>query len=298
MPPRKSLLIMLAVLVIVLAVAGVAYFLWQGRMLSTEGAIRVSLGFPVEKVYTIQGSKVREVKARVPGHLEDYIAEKAGKAAIVRTETGAYEVFLLDGDPKQLTNDGMRKAALALSPDGQWIAYAALTDLDPNNTEKISAWTVYVLNVARGEAAPLISGYAPQFFTRDGATTLFFTSPNGHTLANPGALTTETDPMPGKDDIHSVAVISDDGAYVAMKDPAAMGYVFLEVQQISPNFFIHPIGNIAYPLTSVAFVGDSLIGLVSTPEGTAVYSYGVDTLAEGEKISTLNPPWPPYYLLP
>jgi hypothetical protein len=188
--PRKPLSLRLTVLVLGAVAVVIIFLLWQNGSFKARDTVLISAGFPSQELYMLKHGNLKSVDVQVPGELEDYVKGKGGSAAIVRMDDGAFEVFLLSATPKQLTNDGMRKASLAMSPDGQWIAYATLTNLDVAETEKISSWTMYVLSVASAEATPLVSGYAPQFFMRDGVLTLFFTSPDGYMLADPVAKTT------------------------------------------------------------------------------------------------------------
>jgi hypothetical protein len=85
---------------------------------------------------------------------------------------------------------------------------------------------------------------------------------------------------------------------MVMKDAVADGYTVLEVQEVSPNFFIHPIGKISTPLTSVAIVGDMVMGLFGTPDASVLYAYTIANPKDGKKLSTLPARQSPYYLLP
>jgi hypothetical protein len=266
-----------------------------------SGTIFLAQGSPAEQIFSTSLSSGQLVKLSVPveGTVIDFAKGDLISAAIVQTKEGAFEVFTLTGIPTRVTRDGMRKESLAISPDGKWVAYAQLTDLDTSKVDLTSSWTIHVVNTGSGEIVPLGFGYAPQFFTRDGVLQLFFTSPNGLTLANPEEHTTSGQTFLAVGNAtNMVTLISPDGRYGAMKNISDPGYILFEVEQLAPGLILNPIGYVTDSVSSVALVDDQLVGVVSSPEGQTLYAYSL--VGGGEKKKLLDIPPSPImmYLLP
>ena len=295
--PRQPLSVTSMPFLMGTVLAIIALLFWYFDFFDGSGeSIVVARGFPAEELSVLASGKLRTLDKKVPGTLEDYAVGKGTKAAIVRMEEGAFEVFTLGGIPRQLTVDGARKASLAISDDGEWIAYAALSDLEPEKTEQLSSWIIYILNTKTAAVLSLSKGYAPQFFTREGKTQLFFPSPRGLTVFDPSSGTSVTDFYDIQNAIHAVPTIAKDGKHIALNDANTNLYSVFEVWEIAP-FVIHAVRTIPEPLSSVAFSGDALLGISPFPDNT-VYSFDFTRLDAAPKTYHLPDASQPYRLLP
>lgn len=295
--PRQPLSISSMPFLMGAVLAIIALLFWYFDFFEGHGEkVVVAQGFPSEALYVLSGGRLHALDKKVPGVLEDYATGKGTKAAIVRMEEGAFEVFTLGGIPRQLTVDGVRKASLALSEDGQWIAYAALSDFDVGNTEQLSSWTVHILNTQTAATLSLSKGYAPQFFTREGKTYLFFASPKGLTVFDPENGTSLTDFYELPNSIHAVPVIAKDGKHLALKDAKTNLYSVFEIWEMAP-FVIHAVRVIPEPFSSAAFSGDALLGLSPFPDNI-VYAFDFTRVDAAPKTYQLSDASAPYRLLP
>lgn len=261
----------IATFVIAVIVVGAYFLMHPPSGPSSAGAAFVARGFPAEAFMSIGPDGSIHTVEIPEGDTEDY-ASAAGKTyAIVRDEGGGFDVLRL-ADGARLTEDGARKAALDISDDGAWLAYAALTNLEPGEDRNPSSWTVFVLEVATGEATPVGEGYAPQFFMSDATLMVLFTSSSGIGFANPAERTSTVfnHSLPG--DIAFPAAISPDGKYFAKKREGDPAYAVYEVVAPLPDIDTRPLFTTAAVGGTVAFVEGRLLELSSEADGRAILS--------------------------
>lgn len=290
--PRRSGkgTVLFVTIIIALVVVGIGWFVTR---ISLDEPVRVVLGSPAEKVYLFDGS-LKKADAAV----DDYVQVNDERYALKEVE-GASDLFRLGPPEEQLTTDGAPKAALAVSPDGAWIAYAALTELDPEKKEALSSWSIYVRSRDSGESMLLGSGYAPHFFVRDGKTQLFFSTAKGVAIADPATASYSVYTLPVEDTIRTVAAISSDGMLVATKELSDSLYTVYALDTLTPELTTHPVFTANILLSSVVFSGNRLVGLGSATDGApALHVYSADGSSSRAAALPRTTTLSQYYLLP
>jgi len=208
----------------------------------------------------------------LPGTLSDYARARGVEVGIVNlTDTGAQEIVLLGSKQSILTGSGSAKASLAVSSDGQYIAYATQTEGSQSFSPVLSTWTVRIINRETGSDTELGTGFGPQFFTRDGVPYLLFTTPEGLQIVDTStdeyrAFTTSFD---FDDRVEFAARVAPDGSYVALRDPASKQFSLYEVYRVAANL---PMG--------ITPTGADLVGLLDVAFANGVV-YGVDSFDGG-----------------
>ena len=208
----------------------------------------------------------------LPGTLSDYARAKGVEVGIVNlADTGAQEVVLLGSKQSVLTGSGSAKASLAVSRNGQLVAYAAQTEGAQSFSPLLSTWTVRIINLETGLDAELGTGFGPQFFTRDGVPYLLFTTPEGIQIVDTSTdeYRAFTTPFDFDDRVEFAVRVAPDGSYVAMRDPATKQLSLYEVYRVAANL---PIG--------VTPTGADLVGLLDVAFANGVV-YGVDSYDDG-----------------
>jgi hypothetical protein len=214
--PRRIALLAAACAVAVIALAAYAALRPGGvlRSPSISGTLDgayVMLG-PAEGAHTlarVSRGKLEPVDLGLPGALVDFDRAGGVSAAVMETATGTQDVYLLGGEARRLTSDGGFKSFVAVSPDGKTVAYAehatttlvtvsgprlvvattspgilsptrvVATTTEPAPFFAPADWVVKAVDLATGAISAYGAGIAPQFFSRDGASYLFFTTSAG-----------------------------------------------------------------------------------------------------------------------
>ncbi len=226
---------------------------------------------------------LNEKKVAVDGVLADYASAHGTSVAIVRNaNTSAADIMMLGSKPRPLTADGEGKAAVAVSPDGDMVAYAALMNAPEGThfTPQLSAWNIKVINIKTGEVTLMDKGFAPEFFKANDKLMLLFTGPTGITVADVAAKTAQTTFFLNPGVIDYAAHISMDGKYIAIPNGLTKHYDMFSVTKLEAPIGLAPLGSLEPILIHGAFKGDAF--------------YGVERVADGAphlwKFNTANPP--------
>ncbi|TAJ15041.1 hypothetical protein EPO56_01455 [Patescibacteria group bacterium] len=232
-----------------------------------------------------------EKKVSVKGTLLDYASAKGTTVALVQNdETRGVDLVVVAPSVRYLTENGGGKAALSLSPDGTMLAYSDLIDTSKtiNITTQISGWTIKVMNIKTGEMTAMGAGFSPEFFETSGRTMLFFTSPDGITIADVHAKTSQTTPFINHGVIDYAAHISRNGKYVAIANGLTKRYELFKVTHIEAPLGLSPLGRLEPLLTLGVFKGDTFYAvernqeensrlwkfkMVQSPVGKAVFTF-------------------------
>jgi len=213
---------------------------------------------------------MKEYPVEVPGTLGDY--DEAGKtrvAIVGSEETGAQELWLLGKEPRVLTGSGSAKAAVAVSPDGSKVAYAARTDGGKEFENSFSDWTVHLFDLEAGTDTEIGNGFGPQFFMRDGDVWLLHTASSSVTVTNMETLQGFSTPFDLVDRIEFTPRISPDGSQIALRDTATREYNLYSVYSVAVDtpFGIEPIESEFDNLIDIAFRGKSVYGITFPKDG-------------------------------
>ena len=202
------------------------------------------------------------------GSLADYAEGGSIKAAII-TNNDVDEVYLLSGSQKQLTSDGTKKAALAVSSDGSTLAYAALTNPREDGFILSTArWTVRVVDIASGTSRDLGAGFAPEFFVRDGVGYVLYTTPTSlavfNLLEKNGFETLFFTPSA----IDYTARVSENGEFFAIRGSGTAQHSIYRIDSLDRRLSYSLIRPIDVIFTDVEWQGNELLGLSEpTAEG-------------------------------
>ncbi len=208
----------------------------------------------------------------LPGTLSDYARMSGVEVGIVKlADTAAQEVVLLGSKQSILTGSESAKASLAVSSDGNLIAYAVQTSGAQSFSSVLSTWTVRILNRETGSDTELGTGFGPQFFTRDGVPYLLFTTPLGIQVVDTSTdeYRAFTTPFDLDDRIEFAVRVAPDGSYVMMRDPATKQFSLYEVYRVAANL---PIG--------IAPTEADLVGLLDVVFANGLV-YGLDSYDGG-----------------
>lgn len=233
----------------------------------------------------------------ISGTLSDYARARGVEVGIVNlTDTAAQEVVLLGSKQSILTGSGSAKASLAVSPDGNLIAYAVQTSGAQSFSSVLSTWTVRILNRETGSDTELGTGFGPQFFTRDGATWLLYTSADAITVTKvgEGSFVSFSTPFEINDDVWFAAKVSPDGRYLALRDAATRQFSLYGIRSATTDLplGLDPLTTDLVGLYDVAFAGGSVYGIDA-------YDAGIDGGVAVLKINpSNNEEGKPVYLFP
>lgn len=152
------------------------------------------------------------------GKLIDYDRVPRGEFAIVLSATGRDEdIVQLGATEKKLTTDGGIKAALTVSPDGNYIAYAQLlpgTYGVSGPSTRLQDWFVSLYDVKGKTVSRISNAYQPQFFTKEGKLYMEFMNAHGMGMTNIASNTTRILSDLTSESTGHPTYVSPDGKYV------------------------------------------------------------------------------------
>lgn len=216
---------------------------------------------------------LKEEKVNVVGELTDYSEYGNIKVAIVtNAETKTQDVFLLGLKNKQLTTNGIGKAAVSISSDGKYIAYAQRADhvVGGEFSSQISAWSVIVTEIATGTHTNLGQGFAPQFYvTSDGATRVLYTTRTGVSSVDIATKSVRSLDFINPGLIDYSATVSRDGKYLAVPNGLTKVFQIFEFTESSTEFSVALKNVSSVPFVHGAFSGHLLLGVERAEDGTA-----------------------------
>ncbi|MES2014233.1 MAG: hypothetical protein V4437_00260 [Patescibacteria group bacterium] len=223
------------------------------------------------KVFTFGIFGFHEKAVPVDGILADYASAGGTSVALVRNfTTNAEDITLVSEKGRLLTNDGGGKAALSVSEDGTFMAFAARTDtsVGVGFTPQLSAWTIKVVNIKNGNITVMGTGFAPQFFTSGGKLMLIFTGPTGITIVDLATNTAQTTFFLNPGVIDYAAHISRDGKFMAIPNGLTKHYDLFSVTHIAAPLGLSALGSVSPTLVHGGFLGDTFYGVERTPAAT------------------------------
>lgn len=281
-PVRLIILGVIGVLILVIAVAlafvrigGYTLFDRVGATAELRGIMIGERSFETVTPRTFGLTELLPKNIEVSGTLGDYAAAGGTEAAIVRqADTGVTEVQLLGKEQRILASSPAAKAAVAVSHDGSFVAYAARTDGTPGFAPALSSWTVHLVDVSSGSDIELGTGFDPEFFVRDGVPYLLFTSAEGlvvNSLAQRDTFSGFITALELSDTVDHAAKISSDGSYLALKDPATRQHTIYSVYRVAINLplGIEPNMHPANRYTDIIFADGVAYGIDNSVQGSA-----------------------------
>ncbi|MES2014603.1 MAG: hypothetical protein V4437_02180 [Patescibacteria group bacterium] len=280
---KQSLALGVVVLVVVLAVGFVygrsfADDVRGGLALRGAHSIEADSGTRVLNEFGLFGTK--HVSVPFSGTIVDYAEGGATKVALIVSTKDGKEDFALLSTSRMITSDGGIKGAPAVSSDGSMLAYARFSKtLKPDDNvgaalaaSSVDDWIVETMDIAKGAVVTHGAGYAPQFFTIDGARYLFFTTSKGLTMLNLGNRALASVALGTTTPVRFPAKVSADGGYVALLDAATYRYSIFSLRQNGSIFSIQPKGELPLGTYLVAFKGSSVFGVARAGSGPVVLS--------------------------
>lgn len=246
------------------------------------------------KMFAFGLTGFHEKKVEVKGTLADYASARGVSVAIVRdADLDTADIMMLTPKAQALTTDGFGKAAIAISPDAEMVAFAALTGAEAGTffTPQLSAWTIQVLDVKTGAVASLGTGFAPEFFKSKDKLMLLFTAPTGITVVDVAAKTSQTTFFLNPGVIDYAAHISSDGKYLAIPNGLTKHYDLFKVTHIEAPIGLDPLGSAEPILIHGAFKGDTFYGIERVPEGAPrLWRFNTQKPPVGEPVFNLPTP--------
>ncbi len=230
---------------------------------NTNPVVPYGFGFMGIKLHGIPG---------VQGILGDFDEKAQVSAASIRTNAeDVQQVYLLAPSHKVLSTGPGAKSAVAISPDGTFVAYSVATSTN-TFSQKLSAWNVKIFSSLTGVTVDLGPGFAPEFFEHDGKIELLYTSMKGITVMNIASLKSFTTPFDFSDDVGFAAKISPDGKHIGLRDSATKRFGLYSVYRIASNV---PLGITPIP-GSVNTADD--VTLTSGSVFTTQFAHGAVTI--------------------
>lgn len=279
---RRFIITIIGVLVLIAALIG-GYFFLQAKSGGLNGVSIFRGDYITGELHKFNLLGLREKNIAVTGTLSDYAEEGGTKVAIVLApDERSQDLWLIGGEPRQLTADGIGKAAVSLSPDGKWAAYAQLADAPAGAlfNVQLSAWSVRVMNVETGEFWDAGAGFAPQFFVRDDVTYLLFTSARGVVVADATARTTQTTFFLNPGTVDYAAIISEDGSHVAIPNGVNRMYDLFTVTRVAAPLQITFVATAPVLLEGAQFKDDTLYAVEWNESGSYVWKMEANGAAE------------------
>lgn len=175
-------------------------------------------------IYELKGGEV------VPAEFPSGLVVASERAGIVAGISGTDVVIAKGSGNEVIFTDPEYKEGVAVSPAGDKIAFASMT---PGATGVgVSRWYVKVVDLATREVNIVGQGYGPQFVLRDGKTYLLYTAENGIALADMSVGDSVVTPLTIEGSESYAVRVSDDGAYLAIRDALIGQYFLYKVDKI------------------------------------------------------------------
>lgn len=259
------------VLVVLLILLIVGFVFLKGSMGGLYGVKVFEGQYTSGKVLEFGLLGLKEKRIAVEGELSDYAESGTTQVAIVRNpEAQTQDVVLLSPQKKQLTSNGVGKAAVSVSPGGKYVAYAQRADqvVGGDFNPQISAWSIIVLNTATGEVSSLGQGFAPHFYeTEEGALKILYTTRTGVSSVDLATKAVRSFDFIHPGVVDYAATISTDGKYLAIPNGLTKIVQIFELTESETEFSVElrNVGNEAF--VHGAFVGHIFVGVARSEQG-------------------------------
>ena len=263
---RPTRVLTSAALLGALVIAGIVFWYFSNSdrgVLSEKLVLVESDAGPWYDVGTLGMFGFRSVLPEYEGRIVDYTQRGDVVAAIIDVDGAQHvQVRVGGGEWEVIDTSADQKATLALSADGEALAYAVRNTVD-RIPEDILSWEIQIYDISGGKLFALADGYAPYFVPfperGEGAEVLFFSTPSGLGAYEPivNEISFYTTLAPPSTEYP--AYFSSDGKYVTAYDTSAVEQIIFEVTQTLP-LEISVVGT-APELISAGFVGSVLIGI-------------------------------------
>lgn len=162
-----------------------------------------------------------------------------GYALILGSDNKSLNVARIsDKQSLLLTTDGGTKKALALSPNGAYIAYAQLgtSAQDPANST-VTDWNVRILDTRSNTTEVLQHAYAPQFFVKGGNLFVSYVTPTGMDIKNLSTRQISHASVLISGDIMHPTKISADGSMIAVYSGPGQVYILAPLTRDDQGVF-------------------------------------------------------------
>lgn len=243
------------------------------------------------------------VASPVKERVIDYDRVSGREVILTQSISGDEDVFIKteDGSWSLLTTDGGIKTRLTLSPDGALAAYSKRSDDESTHFFDPSSWSVYTVDTENGNVTEYKAGFAPQFFTRDGALFLSFLASRQFVTINLDTGRRQVVPLNTFFNGRQVPRVSPDGTLLAIFTPRGGGtYDIHPIESMLPLIIGAPVASLPEGTYLIEFYKDKLYAVRNTEDGiTTVLSVMPrnDLLRETVLRETFDTP-PAYQLIP
>lgn len=262
---------------VALVVAVGAYLLYNngffdGDKKEATAPLQVSLGSLVDaRLYELDGGILTDVSFIPDGSIVSRVRRHdiGATASIIMPENEIGNVLVLEnsGQSQQLSDASSIKDAVAISPDGAYVAYAEL-NLQFGSTlysENVSDWNIKLLHVATQEVISVGVGFAPYFIGENG-TTLVYSAENG--IAGYDIASKETFlvlPELAVEYTVYATHVSPDGSFLVPYNSVTRKYNVFAITEASP-LEISAVGNVARSFEKIAVTNNAVYGIQRNQE--------------------------------
>lgn len=214
-----------------------------------------------------------------PGRVIDYAHAGRQLFGTLVDANGHQDVYLL-GKNVALTNDGKTKAGLAVSPDGAFVAFAErVQEVAATSTGSfydVDQWQIKLMDLNGKTVRNLGTGFAPQFFTKNGTNYVSYLTNSSLRIINRSTLATQDVPFDlGSQHSYITMSVSPDGSFAILPDVAS-NYRLFALQESNGFFRLAPGASLPEGTRSAVFKDDdTIISISGNSTGTFVRSSAV-----------------------
>jgi hypothetical protein len=285
--PKTGKVLLITAIVLLFLVVGAAVYAYVSfaNDFAFRGVRYLAGSFEERALYELNWmGEGKEVTLPAPGRVIDYDRSGNVEAAILLSDAGQ-QVYLLEADmPRVLVPGAGIRSSLAVSPDGTRIAYAERITEDANATPLAfydpASWEVHVVDIQSGDNTVLGTGYAPQFFVRDGTSYVLYTTSVGVTVRNLSSdmeqvLTLDLGDSRGLFPV----VVTEDGQQIALPSPGGVYKLHAFVHD-GTTFTLEGSSFAPKGTTILAFDDNELVTLSHPVQGSLLSRSGFDMSEE------------------
>lgn len=280
-PTGNRALSIILVLLGVLLVSGVAYYIWYRSTADSQTFAYVAATPIGDVANVLEGDELRAPELGIDASAAEYVEQEGLSVAIVRTlaatstERNTYRAFdmnvrVLGEAGRMLTNDGARKAWLAVSSDGAQVAYAFVDSENPlaNDNPKPGDWSVAVLTVATGEVVTVGQGISPQFVDATEGRALLFATTEGLRLYDLATGASTDYSQPEFAGAYASFAVSPDSAHLLVRDRATGQHAVYKIVRALPELDLELVGYVP-SLVTAALTNERVYGIAVSATGTS-----------------------------
>jgi hypothetical protein len=286
--PFRVALLLLVILAVLAAAA--YYFLVkkeEAKLLFSEAT------YADIEVRALTDKGERKIEHSAVGAVGDYARSGAHEAAIVVDDAGNSNVLLLWGAGRTVAGGNDRKAAVAIAPGGNAVAYASYVGDRGHDVFSpfINEWEIRLVFLDTNETFDLGEGFAPGFFSRGGTDYLLFTTSRGVVVFNMGDRTSYELPLYTQNSIGAAASMREDGAFMVMRNFLTNRHSLFAVSEANGVLSLSSQGTVGGEegllLEDVAWKGEALYAVTPpiTEGNKTITFWRIDPAAPAEYTS-------------